>query len=201
MIEVKFIDKGGNIRSLDEILAFDPKLGSLAIVTSIEAEAHHGHAFTVQAVDETLADGEKINIAFKTGGASPEIHFIANCTTLVGGSLAIIEAPTWDTDSGTATTIINRLRVANPPQSTFLEDDTATPAFTATNKVLVNVTGLAGGTTLWIRYSWGERGKVEAEAYRATNEFLLKPDTQYAVLFTGIGASNKAQVFLNWIEH
>jgi len=200
MIEVKFIDKEGNIRSLDEILAIDSETGGLAIISHAELEAHHGHSFTVQAVDDTLADGEKVNIAFKTGGVNPKVHLVANCTTLVGGSLAIIEAPTWTQGSGTATAIINRLRVENPIQSTLLENDTVV-AFTATNQVLVNVADLAGGTTLWTRYSWGERGKVEAGAERASNEFMLKPNTQYAVLFTAIGAANKAQIFLNWMEH
>lgn len=200
-IAVYFKDKDGNEHTLDEILSLDDKTGALVTLTSPEHEAHHGHAFTVSAVDETLANAETINIAFKTPPPLVVMHLWVAATTLVGGSLALIEGPTWDTNTGTATPVVNRLRVENPLQSHILEDKTATPAFTRTNKVLVQVSNIAGGTTLWPRYSWGERGKVEAGAYRAESEFLLKHDTQYVVLFTAIGAANKAQVILNWVEH
>lgn len=199
MIEVKFIDKDGNILSLDEILALDD--GVLAVVTHPEQEGHEGHAFTFQTVDEALGDAATLNVAFKTGRASTRIHLLAAFTTLVGGKLEIYEVPTWTTNTGTATTVYNHLRDENPIKSTLLEDKTATPAFTKTNKVLVNVTGLAGGTAIWSRYAWGEKGKIEGGDYRAENEFILRPDTQYAVLFTAIGAANKGQIFLNWIEH
>ena len=207
MIEVKFIDKDGKIRTLDEILTLGLE-GRPVVVSSAEHEVHEGHAFTVSAVDEDMDNAATLNIAFKT--CSPTLaethgmgraHFYASFSSLVGGSLEILEAPTWTTNTGTATAIINRHRADNPIVSAFTEDKTATPAFTATGKVLVNVTGLAGGASLWKRYAWGEKGKVEAGDYRAENEILLKCNTQYAVVFTAIGASNKGQIILNWIEH
>ena len=199
MIGIKFITKDGKLIALDKLLKIVE--GSLSFLSHAEREIHEGHSFTVQAVDDTLDDAATLNIAFKTGDGDKIAHFLCSCTTLVGGSLKLYEAPTWTTNTGTATTIYNRYRSENPLESSFLEDKTATPDFTATNKVLVNVTGLAGGTELMSRYSWGEKGKVESGDYRAINEWLLKPNTQYAVLFTAIGASNKAQIFLNWTEH
>jgi len=200
--KVKFYDKNGNVLSLDEILVTDLG-GRLVMLTSPEYEAHEGHAFTIATVDETLADAETINICFKT--CSPtgmeRAHFYAGFSTLVGGSLELLESPTWTTNTGTATAIINRGRQDYPNRSAFEEDKTYTPTFMPTNKLLVNVTGLAGGTSLWKRYAWGEKGKIEAGDYRAENEFLLKCGTQYAVVFTAIGASNKGQIILNWIEH
>lgn len=199
-IAVYFKDKEGNEHTLDEMLNLSMG-GRLSIMTSAEREAHEGHAFTFTTVDEALGDGATLNIAFKTSEHIEKVHLYASFSALVGGSLEILEAPTWTTNTGTATAIINRYRSENPIRSDLEEDKTATPAFTKTNKVLVNVTGLAGGTSIWKRYAWGERGKVEAGDYRAENEFMLKRSTQYAVLFTAIGAANKGQIILNWLEH
>lgn len=199
--KVKFYDKDGNLKSIDEVLSTSMG-GRLTVLSSAEYEAHEGHAFTFGIVDEDMDNGATLNVAFKTClPGYGQAHFYAAFSTLVGGSLAIMEAPTWTTNTGTATAFYNRRRDVVPIRSMFREDKTATPAFTATNKVLVNVTGLAGGTTVWKRYAWGERGKVEAGDYRADNEVLLRCDTQYVVLFTAIGASNKGQIILNWLEH
>jgi len=199
-VEIRFIDKNGSIKSLDEILSLSMG-GRLAVLSSAEAEVHEGHAFTFSTVDEDMDNAATMNIAFKTCHHTGKVHFYAAFSTLVGGSLAIVEAPTWTTNTGTATAFYNRRRDLVPIHSMLEEDKTATPAFTATDKVLVQVTGIAGGTTIWKRYAWGEKGKVEAGDYRADNEILLRADTQYVVLFTAIGASNKGQIILNWLEH
>ena len=199
-VDIRFIDKNGSIKSLDEILSLSMG-GRLTVLSSPEFEAHEGHAFTFSTVDEDMDNAATLNIAFKTCHHAGDIHFYASFTALVGASLAIIEAPTWTTNTGTATSLYNRKRVTNPIRSSMLEDKTATPAFTATDKLLVQVTGIAGGTTIWKRYAWGEKGKVEAGDYRAENEMTLREDTQYVVLLTAIGAVNKGQIILNWLEH
>lgn len=40
-----------------------------------------------------------------------------------------------------------------------------------------------------------------AAAGRDTTEFLLRPDTQYAYVFTSLDDDNAAQITLNWYEH
>jgi len=198
--KIKFYDKRGDLKSIDEILTLGLD-GRIVTITSAEHEVHECQAFTFSTVDEDMDNAATLNICFKTCERTDRVHFYAAFSALVGGSLEILEAPTWTTNTGTATAVINRHRSSNPIQSALEEDKTATPAFTATDKLLVNVTGLAGGTSLWKRYAWGEKGKVEAGDYRADNELLLRCDTQYAVLFTAIGAANKGQIILNWIEH
>jgi len=198
--KVMFYDKHGSLKAIDEILSLSLE-GRLTVLTSAEYEVHEGHAFTFVAVDSDMANAATVNVAFKTCHHAGGAHFYVAFSTLVGGSCVLLEAPTWTANTGTATAIINRARQENPIQSSFREDKTVAGVFTYTNKVLVNVTDLAGGTALWTRYAWGEKGKVEAGDYRAENEFLLKCDTQYAVLFTAIGAANKGQIVLNWIEH
>lgn len=199
--EIKFHDKGGNIRTLDEMVLFDTMTNAMVKISYTHHKIHDGCSFTVAYADTTLADGETIIMAFKTMSGTKKAHLFIEFSTLVGGYIEIWEAPTWTTNTGTATAIINRRRDANPKVSGLTEDKTATPAFTTTGNILVNPTGLAGGTSLHKHYAWGERGKVGAIGQRDENEFVLRPDTQYAIVFNGIGANNKAQVILNWYEH
>ena len=93
-------------------------------------------------------------------------------------------------------------------QSGITEDKTATPAFSVTNNVLVDTLGLNTDTgdtqapvEIHTTYAWGEKGKVQAGGGGHDTELVLKPATQYAVLFTAIGGSNKAHVALDWYEH
>jgi len=201
--KVMLYDKHGNLKALDEILQLGGE-GSVVMLSHFEYEIHQGKAFTFQAVDATLGDSETIVIAFKTG-SSVKVHLVAGFSTLVGGYGEIWEGPTWTTNTGTATSVINRRRQGTVARCTLLEDKTATPAFTATEKVLVgNVTSMtlstANATCIWKRYAWGLTARFEGGEYRSTNEFTLKKSTTYAVVFTAVGASNKAQIILNWIE-
>lgn len=205
--EVKFKDKDNNVHTLDEILLLDALSGASVGITSPHHRIHVGDAFTTNFTDETLADAETMILAFKTPVGPKRVHLFAFFSTLVGGSLNIWEGATWTTTTGTVNPIINRRRDENPKPSGIREDLTATPAFTATGNMLSNPT-LTGGVvtptgaeSLDKQYAWGEKGKVGAGYLRDENEFILKPNTTYAIIFTAIGASNKAQINLNWYEN
>ncbi len=195
-------DKDGNEHGLDELFPADKLSKTLITITDSHHRIHVGESFTVHAVDETLANTDTIIIVFKTSKGNREVHMFLFFSTLVGGSLELWEGATWDTNSGTATPIINRRRRTNPVTSALLEDKTATPLFTATGNVLVNPNNLGTGSAISLdkQYAWGERGKVGAGFLRDEHEFVLIPNTSYAVVFTAIGASNKAQIHLNWHE-
>jgi len=204
--KVLLIDKDGKARSIEEILLLDAMSGTPVGITFPHHKIHNGDSFTTNFTDETLADAETIILAFKTATGPKRIHLFAFFSTLVGGSLNIWEGATWTTTTGVVNPIINRRRDENPNTSGLLEDLTATPAFTATGNILSNPT-LTGGvvtptsaTSLDKQYAWGEKGKIGAGYLRDENEFILKPDTTYAIVFTSIGASNKAQINLNWYE-
>jgi len=198
--EIKFIDKDGHIRTLDEILQLGRE-GSVVMLSHFEYEIHQGKAFTFNAVNETLGDTDTIIVAFKTA-KGVKVHLVAGFSTLVGGYGEIWEGPTWTTNTGTSTAVINRRRSKGAAPSTLLEDKTVTPNFTPTGKVLVNPTGLGTGsaTSIWKRYAWGLTARFEGGEYRASNELTLKANSTYAVVFTAIGANNKAQIIMNWIE-
>ena len=124
----------------------------------------------------------------------------AGFTTLVGGELEILEAPTWDNQSGTKAPIINRKRETSMTSSGLLEDQ-AQAGFVASNNIILNPTTVAGGTSIQVIYAWGERGRFLAGNARDEWELILKSDTQYAAVFTAIGGGNKAQILLDWYEH
>ena len=203
---VKFKDKDNDIHTLDEILLMDAMSTSPVSITFPHHKIHNGDSFTTNFTDETLADAETIILAFKTATGTKRVHLFAFFSTLVGGSLNIWEGATWTTNTGVVNPIINRRRDENPKPSGIREDLTTTPAFTATGNILSNPT-LTGGvvtptgaTSIDKQYAWGERGKIGAGYLRDENEFPLKPDTTYAIIFTAIGSSNKAQINMNWYE-
>jgi hypothetical protein len=173
------------------------------IIDYAHHEVHGGSSFTTEFADNTMANAETIIIVFKTMAGTKKIHMLSSMTTLVGGSLQIWEGATWTTNTGALLPIINRKRETTMASSGILEDLTATPAFTETNNMLVNPTGLNIGaaTSIHLHYAYGERGKIGAGTQRDIDEYILKPETQYAIVFTAIGASNKGQIILNWYEH
>ena len=196
--KVVFYDKHGKLLPLDDILPMDAH--GLKTHTHWEHFIELGQVFTVQVVDTVMSNADLLSIAFKTPKEDVcVVRMIPNFCTLVGGSLVVYEDATWDSGTGAATAVNNRLRHDDAPVTALLEDDTATPTFLATGKVL-NTPTTPAGTAIWTRYAWGERGKIGGEDYRADNKLILEPDTQYAVVFTAIGDSNKAQVWLNWAE-
>jgi len=198
-VRIKYLDKSGKVKTLDQLFPHG-KNDSLVIIDSLEYETHEGHSFTTQVTDDTMSDTDTLTVAFKTCLRESQTHMWVGFTTLVGGYCQLLEGPTWTTNTGTLIPIINRERSQSHVISILGEDKTTTPAFSATNNLLANVTDLAGGTALWTRYAWGERGQIEGGSYRAENQFVLKSGTTYAAKFTAVGSSNKAQLYLNWIE-
>lgn len=183
--------------------AMDEMTGTLVVIDSPHHEVHEGDSFFTEAVDLTLANAETLIIAFKTSAGTERVHLTGEFTTLLGGNVQVWENPTWTTNTGTLAPIYNRRREATMESSTLLEDWTATPAFTATDNVLVNVTGLNTGaaTPLHHFYAFAAQGRGSSGGARDSHELILKPDTQYAIVFTSSGANNQAQMILNWYEH
>ena len=199
---VRFIDKKGFRKTLDQMLPLDEHTEGFVMVDHAHHEIHESHAFTCIFTDTVMGDAETIILAFKTMRPPTYVHFTAVFQTLVGGNLQLWEGATWTTNTGTVLPIVCRNRAHGACNSMLLEDKTYTPAFRATFNILSNVTGLGTGsaTSLFNEYAFGDKGKIAAGS-RGISEFVLKADTQYAIVFTAIGASNKAQVTLDWYEH
>lgn len=195
--EVMVVDSDGNIILIDE------DTGALVALSLEHHIVHEGTAFISDTVDETLADGENITLVFRTMSAPTTAHMFFEFTTLIGGYLQVWEDATWTTGTGGPVPIINRKRETSMTNSGLLEDLTATPLFTASNNILEGIGGidLTGATQIHHLYAWGKKEKFPGGNVRETEGFILKPDTQYAVIFVADGANNKAQVIVNWFEH
>lgn len=165
-------------------------------------KVHSGDSYIADIVDETLADGDTIILAFRTAAGTKRVHLFMRFSTLVGGHIRLWEGATWTAQSGTEIAIINRKREAVMTSSGMLADQ-AQAGFVANNVLHANPTGLNTGSATSIHhlYAWGIKNQSSAESSQDIEEIVLNPSTQYAVVFTAIGAANKAHVILNWYEH
>ena len=160
------------------------------------AMIHNGESYTVSVVDADMADTEIILVAFKTPNVNKIVNLTVDWGAKVGGHLDIIEGPTWNNQTGTVQTVINRDR--NSANVTTILDDQSAAAFEANGKVNLNPTGLAGGTIIEATYAFTPTR--ESVQHRGRMEFELLKDTLYAIRFTADGAANAGIVKLNWYE-
>lgn len=195
--EVAIVDEDGDPISIDE------ESGALNTISFSHHVVHEGTAFLSDIFDEAMADGDNLTFVFRTMSAPDTAHMFFEFTTLVGGYLEVWEDVTWTTGTGVQVPIYNRKRETTMTDSGLLEDLTFTPLFMATNNVLEGVDGVNLGSATQIHhlYAWGKKEKFPGGNVRETEGFILKPDTQYAVVYFADGANNKAQVILNWFEH
>lgn len=177
----------------------DALSNSLKTVTFGHHEIHAGTSFVTDAVGTSMANADTLALAFKTAsGATTRAHLTITFSTKAGCHVELIEAPTWDTSSGSQNAIYNRKREASMNSSGMLEDTAG--SFSATDNVVLNPTTLAGGTSIRTMYLFGV-SPGRPQMARETEEFPLKPDTQYAVRLTADGATNAGHLALNWYEH
>ncbi len=160
-------------------------------------EVHEGDAFTV-VTTAALQDTDTLSIGFKTPASTKLIHMVMEYSTLLGGTMAMLEGPTWTTNTGTATPVFNRNRTSSTT-SGLREDKSATPAWTA-NAVLVDPTITDAGDIINYQVAYAVRNRFSGEG-RDALEFVLASDTTYCYLFTAIGNSNSGTISLHWYEH
>ncbi|RLE25523.1 MAG: hypothetical protein DRJ50_02785 [Actinobacteria bacterium] len=176
----------------------DSASGAAVGISRAHEAVHSGIAFHAFAFDDALGDAGTVIVAFKTPAGGKHVHLVMSFGAIVAGNLDLIEGPTWTGETGTGVAISNRRRTGTPPSSIVLEDvDQA--AFTASDQVIKNPTGLSGGTVIPIGHVFGSKqagGCVD----RGEDEWELDPDQTYAVRFTAIGAANGGTVFLDWYE-
>lgn len=185
----------------DRVPLVDTVSNALVGISFTHSQVHIETSFLSDFVDETLAAGENITLAFKTPGRAIRIHLLVQFSTLVGGDIQVWEDVTWSTGGGTLNPIYNRFRETTTNPSVLLEDLTATPSFTATDNTLRNPgINTVGATSLHHIYTWGAKNKLLAGSARDTEEIVLKPNSLYGVTFTSGADANKAQLILNWYE-
>ena len=163
-------------------------------------EVHDGDTYHVWVADDTMADNDTINIAFKTPVSTvKQIHMVVDVATKVGCQVKVLEAATWTAQTGTIFVPINLNRLSTNT-SLILGNETTT-AFTA-NEVAYGVTTIltTNATTVDNIDIYGAqpgRGGTQ----RGMTEMILKSDTKYIVEMTAEGASNMGLIKLRWYEY
>jgi hypothetical protein len=176
----------------------DPVSGAMVGITYPHHEIHEGDAFITDAVDESMANTDTLILAFRTPPTdSPRIHMVMSFAAKAAGHLDFIEGPTWTNQTGSQNPIYNRARFSS--NTSDLREDQSSATFQATGNVILNPTGLAGGTVLESFYTWSDKKSTTQQ--RGQAEFVLNTDVQYVVRFTADEATNAGQIILDWYEH
>lgn len=176
----------------------DPEDGALVTVDVAHAEIHEGDSFESDAVNESLADGDTLVLAFKTP-AGYDIHLEGHVNIKVAGRVKLWEGPAWTPGTGTVNPVYNRNR--NSANVSKVLEDCSTGVFAATGNVIKDPGG----------YSTVGAVAIRAESFlapvargggvlRSETEWILKRSTTYTVEFTAIGGSNGACIVLDWYE-
>ena len=184
------------------VLEIDSNTNALVFISLPHNKTHEKESFVSDFVNEALVNDETIILAFKTMPGTTRIHMIVQSSTLVGGDTQIWEGATWDNQTGSDNAIYNRFREETINESGLLEN-TNQVAYLASGNLILNPANLntASAVSLHHLYAWGRKDKISAGGVRDTEEWILKPDTRYAIVFTADGGENKAQLILNWYEN
>ncbi len=167
-------------------------------IDSSHHEVHEGESFRAFVVDTSLASAETLSFAFKTPPSPDLVHMIVAFITNGDAHIELLQAPTWTANqSDTTQTIQNAIRGG---RSSFILENTNQAGFVASDVMIVNATGLSGGTAIDTTYTFianngGQGGGRDVE------EWVLLPDTQYAVVLTSDESGNAGQIKLAWYEH
>jgi len=188
---IRLLGAGGEGLGLDE--AFNV----LAAIDVPHREVHEGHSFVTNTVDTDMDAAATLILAFKTPNTPAWGHMIASFGAKATGHMDIIEGPAWTNQTGSQNPIYNRDR--NSALKSAILEDQSSAAFTATENVILNPTGLTGGTIIQSIYSWSDKKTTTKDRDQA--EIILAQDTQYAVRYTSDGATNAGELILNWYEH
>jgi hypothetical protein len=150
-------------------------------------EVHGGSSFTV--ADTVACNATTVKWLITTPDTTKYAHLIFTLTSTGEATFLVTEGA--DRTDGTALTPINRRRVGTPTAATVTvkrgatggTTDGATTLFTMRN----GITNVAGKN-------------IEGSTARATNEWILKPNTKYVVSITTY-ADVYATMVLDWYEH
>jgi hypothetical protein len=177
------------------------KLDNLAKVLLVMPHSHHeiheGHRYFVSISNSSMGINDTLVVAFKTGSAPKRMHVKFSFNALAAVHLDILEGPTWTQGTGTLVSLVNRRR--DSANSSFLLEDQGQPTFTASDKIIKDPTITDSGTILPDGRSFGTKHGGGGDF--AADEFIFKPDTQYAIKITADIGSNGAQLEIDHYEH
>ncbi len=175
----------------------DVTTGASQVITTPHHEIHEGHAFTCDGNDTAMGDGDTLILAFKTADTTRWVHLTLTGWSLAQSHIDVIENCSWTTNTGTKQPLYNHNRNSSLT-SNILEDSTGT--FGANNGMVLNPTGLSGGTII-DHFDMGAGKKEQGQLPRGQAEFLLKQNETYAIRQTADAASSEGHIAIQWYEH
>ena len=181
----------------DEV-RIDASTSAWNIVDYVHHEVHAGSHYHADFHATALAADADLICAFKTPDTAKWTHLIISAEGRAEFRVEIFETVTWTTNTGTAYAPINNNR-NSVKTSTLLGDSTG--AFVA-NELVQDPTGLNIGAATLIYADHHGAGRTEGGGGESRHEFVLKQNTQYAIVLTmeAVGG-NDADLELDWYEH
>ena len=193
--------KGTSIRDPNNntrLVELDNLFKALLVIDTAHHEIHEGDGFHCVGADTSMSDAETLILAFKTPAGTKRAHMTFDYGALVAGRLELIEGPTWTEETGSAANIFNHQRASS--KTPMLLENRAQVTFTASEEMILNPTGLSGGTAILLGHVYGSK-QAGGGRDRGTAEWVLAPGVAYAVRFTADGNSNAGVIILDWYEH
>jgi len=166
-------------------------------------EVHDGDAFTCNYSNDVTNIGEMTAIAFNTPNTTKYIHLTFSAESTGGATFALYESTSIDVGEGSALTIYNRNRnsdtlstitsITNPvvanKATSYNETQAAGANITTSTRLLYHIIGSGGN-------------QPTAGQTRSQTEFILKKNTQYAVVMSSLTNDDASHtITLVWYEH
>jgi hypothetical protein len=194
----------GVIRGNKDVIRQDTKTWALNTIDYEHHEIHDGSSFTIHYSNTCTNTGEMSLIAFKTPNTTTWFHIVFESSSTAGSYVAIYEVSDLDVDEGADVLVYNRDRNSSITSTVRTIDTLDT-----LNEVTTFNEAQAAGATLSVateiyRFYLGAAaaGADQSGQARATSEFILKQNTEYA--FAVVSTSdddNVHNIVLSWYEH
>lgn len=174
------------------------ELQNLKTIDYAHAEIHKGNSFVTSIFDEDMGDNEILVLCFKTP-TDKEFHMTFNYAGKLAGHVEVLSAASWSGgQTGTQVEVFNRNQTLNT-ESTVKDDWTVVGVFETSGMMVKGVSGLAG-TKVWETWNFAAKNQGGIPGNLSREEFILAPDTKYAVKYHANAASNAGYLELNWYE-
>lgn len=203
MLELAFDEDGGFLYNamcnrFGEPVIVDNSSNALAGIDFWNHKIHEGEFFTTNAVDLSMSVGDTITFAFKTPESDVHIHLATDFITNGDAHLDIMQGVDWNQGTGSLTIIRNRLTLSE--KEAAVEEDVGQVNFEAHGVLILNPDNLSEGQIIDTTYTFtdvprGQGGKL------GIREWVLSPNTKYAVRLTSDVNNNKGQLKLYWYQH
>ena len=180
----------------------DSATGASLTIDYAHHEIHEGSAFVCHYVQTVSDTDDKSIIAFKTG-STKYVHCLVSASASTAAVAYIYEAPTITDNTGASLDVFNRRRVGTPEATTIIRTNTNPDEVGAMYFTEATMGELTGGTELaHIPLIAGAGPKPIGATARATQEWILKPDTLYAfVVNSSTDSDNTHWIEVDWYEH